>query len=128
MYEAPEAKFISLTGNVDSDGANSAMDNLFMVGWLERKGIYLVPELHNSISCKVPCLSVLLHHSEVFSQLRSHLATLTEKCVLSSLNTSSSEVQRIQGYLLSPEYLSYLLSFHPETRQPRQLKKMTCSS
>ena len=38
MYKVPGAKFISLIGNVDSDGANSAADNLFMVrwGWKER--------------------------------------------------------------------------------------------
>ena len=31
MYEASGAKFISLTETVDSVGANSAMDNFFMV-------------------------------------------------------------------------------------------------
>ena len=31
MYKVPGVKFISLIGNVDSDGANSATDNLFMV-------------------------------------------------------------------------------------------------
>ena len=31
MYKVPGAKFISLIGNVVSDGAKSAADNLFMV-------------------------------------------------------------------------------------------------